>query len=135
MKRYIKSNRSYLDDQMHYDDVKWSEYDVDICKDILKDYQFVEIVEDTFQSKVFNDSNLNEDGGKYVCMLSFRIPEKVIRCRVEDRFETSSRVASETTVRNKGDVYSTFSSAIQWLNSVGLPSNIASQILYDIPVM
>lgn len=135
MKRYIKSNRSYLDDQMHYDDVEWSEYDVDTCKDILKDYQFVEIVEDTFQSKVFDDSNLNEDGGKYVCMLSFRIPEKVIICRVEDRFETSARVASETTVRNKGDVYSTFSSAIQWLNSVGLPSNIASQILYDIPVM
>lgn len=134
MKRYIKSNKSYLDDQLDNYTATWNEYEVDECKEILEAHQFNEIVEDTFESKEFNDSHLNTDGGKYVCMISFRIPEMCIRCRVEDRFENSERIASEVTIKNKGGVYSTFRAAIVWLSGNGLPQGMTSQILYDTPV-
>lgn len=134
MYRYLRSNRSYLQDQIDNSKVIWDEHEVDECKEILDCHGFEEIVENTFESKLFDDSHLNDDGGKYVCMISFRIPEQMILCRVEDRFETSSRIASEVTIRNKGGVFTTFRAAIQWLNANGLPSRLASQMLYDLPV-
>lgn len=134
MKRYIKSNKSYLEDQLDNYEVDWNEYEVDDCKEILECHGFEEIVDDTFQSKEFDDSYLNDDGGKYVCMISFRIPEQCIRCRVDDRFEGSTRPSSEVTIMNKGGVYSTFRAAIQWLSGNGLPNGMTSQLLYDLPV-
>ena len=131
MKRYVKSN-SYAEDSVRNLNVKWEESEIEYCKDLLRDYGFTEIVEDTFVSEEFDDSRVNEDGGTYVCMLSFRIPETFIRCKVEDRFENSTRVASEVDIPNKGGVLFTFSAAIRWLNANGLPDNIRSGIMYNL---
>lgn len=132
MKRYIKSSNSFLDDMVHNLYVNWDESELEYCKDLLLENGFTEIVEDTFQSQEFDDSNLNEDGGKYVCMLSFRIPEMLIRCRVEDRFSGSTRTPIEVDIHNKGGVIFTFTHAIRWLNGNGLPDNIRSRIMHAI---
>lgn len=128
MYKVIKASNSYLQDELDFRYPAWTIRDVDRCKEILRDFEFDEMKDDTFSSPQFEDST------PYICTISFDIPSKEIYCKVEDILDSPERRVSQVSVRNKGSVFATFSHAIQWLAAHGLPSNIASRILYATPV-